>query len=202
VSAAQPAGAALLSRQMYELACVFTADMLHGKLPESKTFSPAIAFPLAVVILSLSCLEAYLNEFLALHEHADQQKWGATISELQRANLQAKWALAAQLLAGNSFDKGAEPYQSFSLLLALRNELVHYDPEFLPIGTFPSRKIESLSSKFPFVFPGRTVWTAQVLNPECARWACRTVRAMIRKFHELVGGPDFTALPLPWSDPP
>jgi hypothetical protein len=202
VSPPPPSGAALLSRQMYELARSFTADMLQDKQPKSSTFSPSISFPLAVVILSLNCLEAYLNEFLALREHADQQEWGAAISELQRANLQAKWALASRLLAGKSFDKGGEPYQSFSLLCALRNELVHYHPEFRPMGTFPSGKIESLKSKFAFAFPGRADWTVQVLNPECAKWACRTVRVMIRTFHELVGGPDFTVLPPPWSDPP
>lgn len=197
----QPHGAALLSRQMYELACAFTTDVLQGKLPESNTFSTAIAFPLTVVILSHTSLEAYLNEFLVLRGHRDPAKWAA-ISELQRANLPTKWSLAALLIGGKAFDKGAEPYQSFSLLLSLRNALIHYHPEFLPVGTFPSRKIESLRTRFSFKFPGKADWTVQVLNPECARWACRTAKAMIAKFHELVGGPDLTTFPTPWSDPP
>jgi hypothetical protein len=187
---------------MYELACAITADMRHGKLLESKTFSAATALPLAVVILARASLEAYLNEFLNLREHVDSQKWGAAISELRRVNIQSKWALAAQLFGGKSFEKAAEPYQSFSLLVTLRNELVHYDPKFLPLGRFPSKKIEALNSKFRFEYPGKTDWTAQVLNPKCAEWACRTVRAMIGKFHGLIGSSDPTALPPDWSTPP
>ena len=195
VSGVQVTACALLSKQMYELACAFTADMLQGKPLESKTFSVATALPLAAVILAHASLEAYLNEFLNLREHMDPQKWAAAISELRRASIQSKWALAAQLFGGKSFDKAGEPYQSFSLLVTLRNELIHYDPGFRPLGTFPSKTIEALNIKFPFEYPGKTDWTVQVLNPKCAKWVCGTVRAMISKFHELVGDPDLTALP-------
>jgi len=186
---------------MYEYACFLTQQMLDGTLPKSPRFSLETAIPLVIIVLCHSSLEAYINEFLVVRKQGDA-KWEAPITELQKANLHEKWALTAQILAGKSFDKGTEPYQSFSLLVTLRNELIHYCPEFLPVGTFPSKKVESLTTKFQFTHPGKTVWIGQVLNAECARWACRTVKEMTKAFHILVGNPDLTQIPPCWSDPP
>jgi hypothetical protein len=199
----QPAGFAHLSQQMYEYACSITREMIKGNLGPTPGFSKETAVPLTAVILCHTSLEAYVNEFLAIRKSAGGGKWEAAISELQRANFHEKWALAAIILGEKSFEKSAEPYQSFSLLCTLRNALIHYDPQFLPITEFPTKRLGSLETKFPFSYPGRTLWTNQVLNLECARWACRTVREMIGKFHNLVGGPDLVSLqPGGWSDPP
>jgi len=189
-------GMAGLSRTFYEVAYEFTLSMSKGEL------SAFIKYPSAVVILLQSCLEAYINEFLAVHRQMDVQKWGAAISQLDRISLPEKWFRAPLIFSSKTFDKGAEPYQSFSLLVSLRNHLVHYDPRFRTPLEFPSKKVRSLKAKFTFSYEGRADWTTQVLNLECARWGCQTVKAMVRKFHEFVGGIDMSSWPYPWPDPP
>ena len=189
-------GMAGLSRSFYEVAHGFTVLMANGEL------SPLIKYPSAVVILLQSCLEAYVNEFLALHRQVDAQKLGVAISELDRVSLPEKWFRAPLIFSSKTFDKGAEPYQSFFLLVCLRNDLVHYDPRFRTPLEFPSKRVKSLKAKFTFSYEGKADWTTQVLNLECARWGCRTVKAMVRNFHGFVGGIDMSSWPYPWPDPP
>jgi len=185
-----------LSRSLYEIAHEFTVAMSRGDVIQY------IKYPSAAVILLHSCLEAYLNEFLATMRQVDAQKWGVAISRLDRADLQQKWLQAPLIFGAQTFEKGTEPYQSFHLLVSLRNELVHYDPRFRTPEEFPSKKIRALRTKFVFAYEGRADWTTQVLTLDCARWGCRTVKTMVRKFHEYVGGADMSAWPYPWPDPP
>lgn len=187
---------AALSRSFYEIAHDFTATMSRG---EAAQF---IKYPAAVVILLHSCLEAYLNEFLAIMRQAGEQKWGAGIDQLDGADLSEKWLRAPLIFSTHTFDKGAEPYQSFELLTAVRNALVHYSPTFQTPQEFPSKKIKALNTKFAFAYEGKADWTTQVLTVDCARWGCNTVKNMIRKFHEYAGGLDMSAWPHPWPDPP
>lgn len=188
-------GMAGLSRSFYEVACKFTASMSRG---ETVQF---VKYPSAAIILLVSCLEAYLNEFLSLFRQVEAQKRGAAISALDGESLETRWMRAPLIFGQCPFDAGTEPFQSFHLLVCLRNELVHYDPRFRITSEFPSDKIAALKSKFPFACEGQSDWTTQVLNLDCARWACRTTKALVRRLHELAGGADMSGWPHPWPDP-
>jgi hypothetical protein len=189
-------GMAGLSRSFYEIAHEFTVTMSEGR---SLQF---IKHSSAVVILLHSCLEAYLNEFLATMRQLEAQRWGTSISHLDRADLKRKWLQAPLIFGSRTFETSTEPYQSFHLLVSLRNELVHYDPRFRTPEEYPSKKIRALRTKFAFAYEGAADWTTQVLTLNCARWGCRTVLNMIREFHEYAGGPNMSGLPRPWPEPP
>jgi hypothetical protein len=191
-----PRAMAWLSRSLYEVAHEFTVAMSKGDAVQ------LIRYPSAVVILLHSCLEAYLNEFLATMREMEAQKWDAPISRLDGLDLKTKWIQAPLIFGVQTFEKSAEPYQSFHLLVSLRNELVHYDPRFRTPQEFPSKKIKALRTKFAFAYEGKADWTTQVLALDCARWGCRTVKNMIRRFHEYAGAADMSAWPHPWPDPP
>jgi hypothetical protein len=186
-----PRGMAALSRSFYEIAHEFTVAMSRGDAVQF------IKYTSGVVILLHSCLEAYLNEFLATMRQMDSQRWAAAISPLDRADLKRKWLQAPLIFGTHTFEKNAEPFQSFHLLVSLRNELVHYDPRFRTPEEFPSKKIKALKTKFAFAYEGRADWTTQVLTVDCARWGCRTVKNMVQKLHEYAGGTDMSAWPHP-----
>lgn len=189
-------GMAGLSRSFYETAYDLTVAM------SGQGIIRAIKNTSAVVILLTACLESYINEYLALMRQMEPQKWGGPIAKLDSADLRTKWHEAPLIFGNVTFDKSAEPFQSFHFLVSLRNELVHYDPRFRTPLEFPSKVVSALKDKFPFAHEGTADWTTQVLNPYCARWGCQTVKRMVGRFHQMVGGNDASAWPYPWPDPP
>lgn len=78
------------------------------------------------LVFSALCLEAYVNQEFC--RHAETEK---VIAADDRLSLQSKWLMLPLLLgATRTFDKGAEPCQTFLELLALRNtRLVHFKPQ-------------------------------------------------------------------------
>jgi hypothetical protein len=183
-----------LSGFLYTVAWEFTDSMSKGEKFQR------IKYPSAAVILLVACLESYLNESLSLFRQMEAQKWGAAISELDEKELETRWMRAPLIFGTKTFVAGKEPFQSFHLLVCLRNALAHYDPRFRTPVEFPSDKIERLKTKFVFSYESKSDWTSQVLNLDCARWACKTTKAMVRKFHEFVGGHDMSGPPYPWPD--
>lgn len=192
------AGMAHLSQGFYTTAHGLTVDMANGALPQYVTY------PAAVVILLVACLEAYRNEFLSLLRQLEREKWEAKFAEFENEyrDTRRRWLRTPLLFDKQPFDPGKEPFQSFCLLISLRNELVHYNPRFRTVLEFPSKRIQNLRTKFEFTHEGNADWTAQVLNLNCAKWGCRTVLNMVHRLHELVGGFDFSTGPRPWPEPP
>jgi hypothetical protein len=185
-----------LSRSFYEVACEFTVWMSRGETAQ------LIKYPSAVVILNVACLEAYLNEHLSVIRQMDAAKWEDKIAALYKKNsLEKRWMKAPLLFGASTFEAEEKPFRSFHLLICLRNTLVHYRPRFRTTTEFPSQGIKALEQEFSFTHKDKADWTSQVLNLDCARWACRTTKAMVKKFHELAGGNDESNLPYPWSDP-
>ncbi len=183
-----------LSRSFYEVACQLTQAMSRG---DAVTL---VKYPPAVVMLNVACLESYLNEFLSVKRQLEAATWEAPIAALDNESIETRWIEAPRLF-GPTFDTGRRPFQSFHKLICLRNALVHYQPRFRKTTEFPSSQIESLQQEFPFTHKGTADWTSQVLNLNCSRWACKTTKAMVRGFHELVGGNDESSYPYPWPDP-
>ncbi len=197
----QSKGMAGLSGGFYTVAREITVSMVERGLHEGGSYR----YTASVIILLQACLEAYINEFLSIHRQLSPKVIEPRLAELKiqnRSSLVDKWLKAPLLFGEKTFEKGTEPFQSFRLLVSLRNTLGHYDPRFRTPTEFPSDKLANLKTKFPFSYPGTADWTSQVLNLECARWGCRTVKALIPKFHEFVKGIDFSSSGQPWPDPP
>jgi hypothetical protein len=121
------------------------------------------------VILSVAALEAFINQVAALH-------LGIWDDEEERLNIQTKWILVTrQLASGRTFEKGAEPYQSFRQLVKLRDSLVH------PKAS--EKRFEGpLSGLLASVY--RPDWDAQRWS---GRWACVVARNMVLEFSRIVG---------------
>jgi hypothetical protein len=140
-----------------------------------------------------SSLEAFLNEEIEKTSRM-QPTWNDSLAALERLEVHQKWMVVPRLLFGRTFERGAEPFQSFRTLFKLRNELVHYRPLTREAGFMPSFAAE-LRGRFKLSEPEPhpafetvlTDWQNKVLNRECARWACVTARLMVLKWYELSG---------------
>ena len=136
------------------------------------------------VVLAVAALEAFINQTAA-------QRLGIWDDEEERQSLQTKWILVPrQITGGHTFDRGAEPYQSFRRLLRLRNDLVH--------PKAAEKRFEGPLAGFLASFY-RPDWDAQ---PSDGRWACVVARRMLIEFAKFVGwDPPRWCVVVPPADP-
>ena len=148
------------------------------------------------ILFAAASLEAFANEvgYLArepLQSNPEIRSIGQLFEELEfSASVQSKFLLLRALFARQPYDKGANPYQDFSLLIALRNELVHrrteryeVDASDAPLTT--NALLERLRSKNIIAEPLSSkpqVWGffLAIETPAVARWALATAAAMMK----------------------
>lgn len=160
-----------------------STDFLQMMVPKL-ALDRAIEASRNAVVLSVASLEAFVNQTAALH----LEIWD---DEEERQSIQTKWNLITrQLTGGRTFEKGAEPYQSFRRLLKLRNDLVH--------PKAAEKRFEGpLAGLFASFY--RPDWDAQ---PSDGRWACVVSRQMIIEFSRIVGwDPPRWCVVVPPADP-
>lgn len=118
--------------------------------------------------------------------------WRAGVPRTARYGVVEKYAIALELSDRVGFDIGAEPWQSVSELARLRNALVHYEPEWVPMAsTGEVHKFErSLKGKFalnPLAPPENPYYPDKVLGHGCAAWAVESSMAFTDAFVERLG---------------
>lgn len=87
--------------------------------------------------------------------------------------LRVKWSLLPTFLRQRTFDRGAEPWQSFEVLVELRNYILH-----LKSRSVPKMVQQHIAGKFD-----------EQIGFGIAEWACHTVTLMFDKLTELVDPP-------------
>ena len=165
------------------------------------------ASALVSIVFSVLTLEAFMNEMseMMLFPLPDKPQVISVLAdflqdaERSHASLESKFTLAKWILSKKKFDRGAEPYQDFSLLVSLRNDLVHfrvndafeedYPPSFIneavPLGKTHQNLMDRFRTKNILAenVSGKTLsWTALVKTKAVAEWSCRTAAFMIRDF--------------------
>jgi hypothetical protein len=162
---------------------------------------------LASIILSVVSLEAFINETIELAENSQNAPWAETepssiasfatiLSEAEnsRGSILLKFLLARQVFAGQQYDKGSQAHQDFTLLIELRNKIVHLKPldkvEFdyskNPQATIkPPSIIEKLKSK-NITAEINTSWINLVSTRAAARWACNTAANMVQSIIKVI----------------
>jgi len=176
-----PLGFASLSSIAYQLSLMYSRQARVATVP-------VVAHPFAAIVMAVVFIESYFNETVEVAARAGQISV-ARAAELRRDNLEEKLEkFLLDISKGQTqWDRGARPYQSFRELLTLRNELVHYKPEFIPYGSFTNPQVEQIAKRFPHEWLGRCDWTVAVLTPQVADWACQTAREIVEEFHRLRG---------------
>jgi len=160
--------------------------------------SPGQLDALVSVVFSVIALEAFINDLGALAAISPQLRGPSTLIladiieeiEADRGSIQSKMFLAKSILSGTPYDKGAQPYQDFSLLVALRNELVHVrdlDGVTVSYSSSEGWQLES-SSRMADKFRSRNIIAEIAGFPPpihlfttraVAEWACNTTVKMV-----------------------
>lgn len=139
-------------------------DLLMAALLAPGLIDQASRASNSAVVLAVASLEAFINQ--AAKEFVDA--WG---EDEDRMPLRSKWLVVPRLMTGKSiFSRGAQPYQDFSRLVTLRNELVHSKPS--------ERVYEGDSGFLRSVIDMRS----QERQLDGGRWSCKVAREMVVQF--------------------
>jgi len=148
-------------------------------------------------IMAAVSAEAFIDElafYLAglgrIGKGPELEQVGSILQQFEASHVQVteKFHIASQLLPGEAFDPGKQPFQSFTQLIKLRNCLAHPKVNPKPPGWFSYFVSNQLVVQAPdteFLYPN---WMAQLQSKRCASWACRAtvqiVLDLIGRIHE------------------
>jgi hypothetical protein len=116
------------------------------------------------------------------------------ISEVEacRGSVRLKFQWAMQIVTGSPFDKGAQPFQDFDLLIALRDMVVHLKPEH--ISDEPpalARRLQKRGLIDPVPPDSWESLVGKLCDVRIADWACTVPNRMAEPFAKAL---DDTAL--------
>jgi len=187
------AGSVLLSQR----AAAIEAQPLSSELERSEHRSLVVA----AIMQSSAALETELSE-IVVHgpgchlgsngiDH-NAQKFLAPLEPLidKQSGVLNRWQTLLYLLQKGPFDAGALPFQDASLLVLLRNELVHHKSQW---GGALSKKalVERLMARSfqvpPWVLAGHNDFPNRILVADCAQWAAVTAANFLDAVYLLLG---------------
>jgi hypothetical protein len=111
---------------------------------------------------------------------------------IERCQILERYSHILHLLKGKKLPLGVQPYQDTSLVVRLRNDIVHYKSRW---GSELERAalMKSLKSKGfprpPFIPNNTNFFPHQCLGAACAEWAATTCVKFINDFHSSLGIP-------------
>jgi hypothetical protein len=160
---------------------------------------------ITAIVFAAASLEAFINELgafarypPALPTSPDPESvriFGAAMTEMEndRASIYLKFQLARWIFAGQGYPRGEEPYQSFRLLMKLRDEILHFEMDEYRPGEMMKREdypsfVEGLRSKNILVDTGEMImsWLSMAMTLATARWACNSATRMVRSVLEIL----------------
>ncbi len=155
---------------------------------------PAKYQALVAIVFSAASLEAFINELTeaTLRRYSESpesiQSFANLLNEIEesRGSTRLKFQLGRATLTGKPYDKGKAPYQDFSCLLKLRDQIMHLKPqnetEFMSVDDLADKESLKLVSCLPKNLlpddnnPGN--WIEAINTQEVAKWACNTACEM------------------------
>lgn len=168
------------------------------------------SYVLGAIMSATMSLEAMINELFS--EAGDKFKenlnsltenqltllermWDRGIPRTARYSILEKYEVFLDLIDSEQFDRGRQPYQDAKNLVALRNELVHYEPEWQVVTSETPqsqqhRLRKALRGRFeenPLTGAGNPFFPDKCLGHGCAEWALETAVSFADKFVELAG---------------
>jgi hypothetical protein len=156
-------------------------------------------FNASCVINAVSLLEAKLNEEISIarilfdESELDGRVWKVIEDIQKKLSIQEKWNLIAIKTNGLLWDSACDPFQSFEVMISLRNELVHYKGAFLGENEAPNKKIINLmeqlgvESKSTWIEADCSSWIFDLLNTkELSEWLSKKINNFNKIYYELM----------------
>jgi hypothetical protein len=151
---------------------------------------------ISAIMLAAAATEAFINdmaEMIGVCRQNASDFMGAELTpevcacadaifdaEFARDPVPQKYFVASKAL-GQPFDRGRDPFQSFSKLITLRNEVVHIkanraDGKHTGVSVTKELAQRGLTVKVPL---GELSWFDQIQSPQMAEWACKSAIDLI-----------------------
>lgn len=206
--------AALFTRKAKVFEMEYTAlDNFQNKIMYTgNNQSEQRAYITSSIFHSVAFLEASINELFSdaydnfIGKLKDLNKntitlmarmWNRGIPRTAKYNILEKYNIALDMADKKTLDCSSNPYQDCSIIIKLRNSLIHYEPEwfYLPDrhGVFPDTEkklLKELKNKFQLnlIFPpGNPYYPDRILGYGCAEWCVKASIDLYLKFFEKLG---------------
>jgi len=148
----------------------------------------------ATVMLSVASLESNINEHLSDPDNifGNLPKYIRNELSVMSAEMQILEKYQKILIFNNlsPFERGKKPYQDVSDLIQLRNELVHFHPEWHDIQKRHKNLGNRLRNKFelsPFIKEDSDViFPPRIISHGCTKWAVKSSLSFMENFEELL----------------
>ncbi|MEZ2235956.1 hypothetical protein [Microcoleus sp.] len=182
-------------------------DEYDDSQPSSELRDEHRSYVIGSIITAVCYLEATINELFTNVEYISHsngwssdvaQKMKETWREEKDSRLIEKYEKALCIVKSESFNRGAEPYQSAASLIYLRNALIHYKPEWVGTGESYNKTVnEKLRQKLekkikklnPMRQEGSLFFPHQCLGYGCAKWAVESSVKFTNEFFSKIGLP-------------
>lgn len=176
------------SRQCREI-----QDVNRG-LPLGPFFDDLIACVSSTVMLSVASIEANINEHIEdadklLPELSDgaRREFCDLVSQLP---ILKKYERVLAIKELPIFDRGVSPYQDVDILIAIRNELVHFHPEWHDRQKRHAKLGKRILYRFklsPFITEeSAVVFPTKFIGHGCTKWAVDSALTFMEQFADLV----------------
>lgn len=158
-------------------------------------YDEQIACTSAAIMLCVASLESNINEYLT-----DPDKLFSELTEYQATEfvelldglpILEKYDRTLSIKGCEPFSKGSRPYQDIDALISLRNEFVHFHPEWHDEQARHDRLGNILKYKFelsPFITEETGVMFPQrIVSHGCTKWAVNSTLEFSKQFEQKIG---------------
>ena len=182
-------------------------DEYDDSQPSSELLDEHRSYVIGSIITAVCYLEATINEvFTDVEDISRSNEWSPDVAQKMKETwhnerelgLIEKYEKALCIVKSESFNRGAEPYQSAASLIYLRNALIHYKPEWVGTGESYNKTVnEKLRQKLekkikklnPMTQEGSLFFPHRGLGYGCAKWAVESSLNFSNEFFSKIGLP-------------
>lgn len=150
------------------------------------------------ILFGVSAIEAKLNESIsvgaAIEADCSDTVWTEIQKSQMRSSLRDKWDRIGTDFEGALWNSGQEPFQSYELVVALRNELTHYKGTMFGKDETPNKRVAHImrtlgvKSEASFTEDDCSCWVSDLLESrDLGRWVVNSVHPLWEKMFDLLG---------------
>lgn len=179
----------LMAAARFSRQCGFVQEQNMGK-NLGPFFDEQIACVSATIMLCVASIESNINEYLSdpskLFSELNSDAQNELCSLISRLSIVDKYQKVLSSKGINIFETGAQPLQDIKILISLRNELVHFHPEWHDEQERHLKLGQKLRGKFelsPFISESSGVLFPQrIVSHGCTKWAVLKTIEFIEEF--------------------
>ncbi|ATC63448.1 hypothetical protein CMV30_05490 [Nibricoccus aquaticus] len=114
--------------------------------------------------------------------------WSIRDDTVEKMELKTKLIVVSHLLFGSSFREGVAPFQDFSTLVRIRNDVTHWKMDFAEPKYLPPLVQRGIAISHPDSKSGHGdyPWPSKLSTLQGIRWAHNVACQILRALHQLV----------------